>query len=64
MALFLVSVAWRQEDRERSYRTEGNASAPALTPADFIAMGRFHAYAHVQRAGLARGDLMTLDPMF
>lgn len=57
-------AAWRQEDRERSYRTEGNASAPALTPADFIAMGRFHAYAHVQRAGLARGDLMTLDPMF
>ncbi|MCC5982683.1 MAG: type IV secretion system DNA-binding domain-containing protein [Oceanicaulis sp.] len=57
-------AAWRQEDKDRSYRTEGNALAPALTPADFIAMGRFHAYAHIQRAGLARGDVMTLDPMF
>jgi hypothetical protein len=57
-------AAWRQEDRDSKYRTEGNAPAPALTPADFIAMGRFHAYAHVQRAGLARGDMMTLEPMY
>lgn len=57
-------AAWRQEDRDSKYRTEGNAPAPALTPADFIAMGRFHAYAHIQRAGLARGDMMTLEPMY
>lgn len=54
-------AAWRQEDRDSKYRTEGNALAPALTPADFIAMGRFHAYAHVQRAGLARGDVIGLE---
>jgi hypothetical protein len=53
-------AAWRQEDQDRRYRTEGNSIAPALTPADFIAMGRFHAYAHIQRAGLARGDVVTL----
>jgi hypothetical protein len=53
-------AAWRQEDQDRRYRTEGNSMAPALTPADFIAMGRFHAYAHIQRAGLARGDVVKL----
>ena len=53
-------AAWRQEDQDRRYRTEGNSMAPALTPADFIAMGRFHAYAHIQRAGLARGDVLML----
>lgn len=54
-------AAWRQEDQDRRYRTEGNSMAPALTPADFIAMGRFHAYAHIQRAGLARGDVVRLS---
>ena len=53
-------AAWRQEDQDRRYRTEGNAMAPAMTPADFIAMGRWHAYAHVQRAGLARQDVVVL----
>ncbi|MCG2841050.1 type IV secretion system DNA-binding domain-containing protein [Sandaracinobacter sp. RS1-74] len=52
---------WRQEDMEQRYRTEGNSMAPALTPADFIAMGRFHAYAHIQRAGLARQDVVALE---
>jgi hypothetical protein len=54
-------AAWRQEDQDRRYRTEGNSMAPALTPADFIAMGRFHAYAHVQRAGLAREDVISFS---
>jgi len=53
-------AAWRQEDLDRRYRTEGNTVAPALTPADFISMGRWHAFAHVQRAGLARQDVVTL----
>lgn len=53
-------AAWRQEDQDRRYRTEGNSMAPAMTPADFIAMGRWHAYAQIQRAGLARQDVMVL----
>jgi hypothetical protein len=31
-----------------------------MTPADFIAMGRWHAYAHIQRAGVARQDIIEL----
>ena len=54
-------AAWRQEDRDRQYRSEGNAMAPAMTPADFIAMGRWHAYAHIQRAGIARQDGVILE---
>lgn len=57
-------AAWRQEDMEQRYRTEGNTMSPAMTPADFIAMGRWHAYAHVQRAGLARQDVVTLGHIF
>jgi hypothetical protein len=53
-------AAWRAEDQDRRYRTEGNTLAPAMTPADFIAMGRWHAYAHIQRAGLARQDVIEL----
>lgn len=57
-------AAWRQEDRDRQYRAEGNAMSPAMTPADFIAMGRWHAYAHIQRAGLARQDVMALGHLY
>jgi hypothetical protein len=60
----MQQVAWRQEDQDRRYRTEGNTTAPAMTPADFIAMGRWHAYAHVQRAGLARQDIVELAHSF
>lgn len=55
-----VSGVCRAESQERSYRTEGNTIAPALTPADFIAMGRWHAYAYIQRAGVARQDVVEL----
>jgi len=55
---------WRAEDLERDYRTKGNEIVPALTPADIIAMGRWHAYAHVQRAGAVRQDIMTLKHDF
>lgn len=57
-------AAWRQEDRDRQYRSEGNAMTPAMTPADFIAMGRWHAYAHIQRAGIARQDVVALTHEF
>lgn len=53
-------AAWRAEDQERRFRTEGNSLAPAMTPADFIAMGRWHAFAHIQRAGVARQDIIEL----
>jgi hypothetical protein len=51
---------WREQDREWRYRTTGNDIAPALTPADMIGMGRWHAYAHIQRAGAVRQDLMLV----
>ena len=51
---------WREQDREWRYRTTGNDIAPALTPADLIGMGRWHAYAHIQRAGAVRQDLMLV----
>ncbi|MFN3607441.1 MAG: type IV secretion system DNA-binding domain-containing protein [Hyphomonas sp.] len=60
----MQQAAWRQEDQDRKYRTEGNTTAPAMTPADFIAMGRWHAYAHIQRAGLARQDVIELQHSF
>ncbi len=56
----MQQATWRAESQERSYRTEGNTLAPAMTPADFIAMGRWHAYAHIQRAGIARQDIVEL----
>jgi len=56
----MQQAAWRAEGQERSYRTEGNTLAPAMTPADFIAMGRWYAYAHIQRAGVARQDIVEL----
>jgi hypothetical protein len=57
-------AAWRQEDQDRRYRTEGNSMSAAMTPADFIAMGRWHAYAHIQRAGLARQDVVALTHQY
>jgi hypothetical protein len=56
----MQQATWRAESQERSYRTEGNTMAAAMTPADFIAMGRWHAYAHIQRAGVARQDIVEL----
>lgn len=52
---------WRAEDLERKYRAEGNQSQDALTPADMIGMGRWHAYALVQRAGAMRQDIIRLE---
>jgi hypothetical protein len=53
-------AAWREEDREWRYRTTGNTIVAALTPADMIGMGRWHAYAHIQRAGAVRQDLVLV----
>ena len=55
---------WRAEDLERQYRSQGNEICPAITPSDIISMGRWHAYVHIQRAGLARQDIITIDHDF
>lgn len=51
-------ATWRAERQERSYRREGNSIVPAMPP--HIAMGRWYAYAHIQRAGIARQDIVEL----
>jgi hypothetical protein len=53
-------AAWREEDREWRHRSTGNEVVAALTPADLLNMGRWHAYAHIQRAGTVRQDLMVV----
>ncbi len=58
------AASWRAEDLEREYRMEGNERMPALTPIDLITMGRWHAYAHIQRAGCTRQDIMEVKHVF
>ncbi len=60
----LQAAHWRSEDLEHKYRTEGNQMTAALTPADVIGMGRWHAYALIQRAGAMRQDIITLKHDF
>jgi hypothetical protein len=55
------AAAWRAEDLERSYRSEGNETHAALTSSDVINMGRWHAFAHVQRAGAVRQDIIMIE---
>ena len=54
-------AVWRAEDLERSYRTDGNDVCPALSATDVINMGRWHAFAHIQRAGAVRQDIVTVE---
>ncbi len=55
------AATWRAEDLDRSYRTTGNDMCPALTAADVINMGRWHAFAHIQRAGAVRQDIVSIE---
>ena len=55
---------WRSEDLTRQYRSQGNEKAPALTGVDLIQMGRWHAFAHIQRAGAARQDIVVIEHDF
>lgn len=57
-------AVWRSEDLTRQYRTQGNERQPALSPADIIHMGRWHAFAHIQRAGAVRQDIVRLTHDF
>jgi hypothetical protein len=60
----LQAAAWRAEDLERDYRKSGNELADALAPADLIHMGRWHAFAQIQRAGALRQDIIAVDHDF
>jgi hypothetical protein len=57
----MQQATWRAEDLERQYRSQGNEMRPALTPSDVIQMGRWHAYAHIQRAGAVRQDIIAVE---
>jgi hypothetical protein len=58
------AAVWRAEDLEREYLTHGNDQQPALTTADILQMGRWHAFAHIQRAGAVRQDLIVVTHDF
>ena len=60
----LQAAAWRAEDLERDYRKSGNDLVDALAPADLMHMGRWHAFAQVQRAGALRQDIIGVDHDF
>lgn len=60
----LQSAAWRAEDLERDYRKSGNEMVDALAISDLIHMGRWHAFAQIQRAGAVRQDIITVDHDF
>ncbi len=58
------SAFWRAEDKEREYRASGNEVRPALTTSDLMHMGRWHAFAQIQRAGAVRQDIITVEHDF
>lgn len=60
----LQSAAWRAEDLERDYRKSGNELVEALAISDLIHMGRWHAFAQIQRAGAVRQDIIAVDHDF
>lgn len=60
----LQAAEWRSEDLEREYRKFGNDLADAVTPADLLHMGRWHAFAQLQRAGAVRQDIITVEHDF
>lgn len=60
----LQQATWRAEDLERDYRKSGNDVVDALTPADLVHMGRWHAFAQIQRAGAVRQDIMAVQHDF
>lgn len=58
------AAEWRAEDLTRQYRMHGNEKHRALSQADLIHMGRWHAFAQVQRAGAVRQDIITVEHDF
>jgi len=55
---------WRVEDKKLQYLNEGNDEEPVLKEADILSGGRWHAYAHLQRAGALRHDIMEVEHDF
>lgn len=51
---------WRQEDKIDEDKKAGNHETDVLREDDLIDMGRFHAYAYIQRAGMAHQDLIEI----
>jgi len=60
----MQAAVWRAEDLERDYRKSGNDMSDALAISDLIHMGRWHAFAQVQRAGAMRQDIITVQHDF
>ena len=60
----LQAAYWRAEDLTRQYRVQGNERLPALTSADMIHLGRWHAFAQIQRAGAVRQDIVSIEHEF
>jgi hypothetical protein len=54
----------KAEDLNRQFLSAGNGLQPAMSVPTIINMGRFHAYVHIQRAGMARSDIITLNHQF
>ncbi len=53
---------WRAEDLNRDYRSSGNERQMALGTSDLTHMGRWHAFAQIQRAGAVRQDIISVEP--
>ena len=60
----LQSAVWRAEDLERDYRKSGNEMVDAVAASDLIHLGRWHAFAQVQRAGAVRQDIIMVEHDF
>jgi hypothetical protein len=60
----MQAAAWRAEDLERDYRKSGNELADGVSASDLIHIGRWHAFAQVQRAGAVRQDIITVEHDF
>jgi hypothetical protein len=56
----LQAAYWRAEDKTSEMLKTGNEMTPALSTVDLLSMGRFHAFVHVQRAGLPRQDIVVV----
>jgi len=54
------SAAWRAEDKRDALMQSGNVEEDILRSEDLVLMGRAHAFALVNRAGVARLDIIEL----
>lgn len=57
-----MQLDFRREDQHRQTISTGIDTEPGITPSDILSMGRWFAYAHVQRAGARVHDIIELEP--